>query len=195
VFEKWIIPYLIKKIKKEHILVSEFSDTELEMIDESFANFNSNQDIINHLLTGQTVAPDAQGQLIENYKKHIKKQGKKRFIEVPEDYFKDIEAKITVITTGEQKNKAVILQSLSEIMKTVIQSFNPQTGQFGVLEDPTLSKIFNQIVELSGSGISPISIGKGAMPTQAAPVAEPVSTPDSGTPSPMNVSTPLTTNS
>lgn len=169
IFNKWVIPYLIKKLYKEHILVSEFSETELEMIDESFANFNSNDAIIEETILGNIVEPNEQGMLIDHYKKHIKKSGKKRFLEIPEGYFDGIEAKVTVLTTGEQKNKAVILQSLSEIMKTVIASFNPQTGEFGVLKDPTLSKVFNQILELSNAGVSPVSIGKGATPTATAP--------------------------
>ncbi len=169
IFEKWVIPHLIKEIKKEHILVSEFSDDELEMIDESFAIYNSNADIMAELGKGNIVSPMQQQDMIQGYKKHIKKQGKKRFIEVPDNYFDDIECKVTVLVTGEQKNKAVILQSLSELMKTVIGSFNPATGQFGALQDPTLSKIFNQIVELSGSGISPVSIGK----TKPMPVPNP----------------------
>lgn len=176
VFENWVIPFLVDKIKKEHILVSEFSDSELEMIDESFSNFNSNNDIVEEVISGGIVSPLQQQDIISGYKQHIKKQGKKRFIEVPKNYFNDIDRKVTVLTTGEQKNKAVILQSLSEIMNTVIKSFNPQTGQFGVLQDPTLSKIFNQILEISGSGISPVSIGKGGSPTQA---------PQSATPTPI----------
>lgn len=193
IFNKWVIPYLVKKIKKEHILVSEFSDTELDAIDESFAHFNSNKDIIKEALKGNIVSPMQQQGMIDGYKKHIKKLDKKRFLEVPDYYFKDIEAKVTVLTTGEQKNKAVILQSLSELIKTVIQSFNPTTGQFGVLQDPTLSKIFNQILELSGSGISPISIGKGTMPTQQTPQAPqtPSAPPTAPIPSPL-ASTPLT---
>ncbi len=177
IFDKWVIPHLIKKIKKEHILVSEFSDTELDVIDESFAAKGANDVMKEQLLNGEVPTAEGQQQVFSSYMKHIKKSGKKRFIEVPEGYFDDIEAKITVLTTGEQKNKAVILQSLSEILKTVIQSFNPTTGQFGVLQDPTLSRIFNEIVELSGTGISPVSLGKGAMPTKQVPQAP--------TPSPM----------
>lgn len=195
IFDKWVIPYLIKKIKKEHILVSEFSDDELEMIDESFAIFNANEDMRPDILNAVPVSQEQQAGLIEGYKKHIKKQGKKRFLEVPEDYFSDIEAKVTVITTGEQKNKAVILQSLSEIIKTVIASFNPTTGQFGVLQDPTLSKIFNQIVELSGAGISPVSLGKGTMPTKQVPQAPSVPQGAGTVPSPVPapaLSAPLT---
>lgn len=193
IFDKWVIPYLIKKIKKEHILVSEYTDDELELIDESFAVYQTNQDLKEKMFNLQPVSQEMQQGLTDSYKKHIKKSGKKRFMEVPDGYFTDIECKVTVITTGEQKNKAVILQSLSEIMKTVISSFNPTTGQFGALQDPTLSKIFNQIVELSGAGISPVSLGKGALPTKA-PAAQ-GGQPTAPQPSPIQMqSQPLTTN-
>lgn len=195
-FDKWVIPQLIKRIKKEHILVSDFTEEELENIDESFAFKHSNSELIKRVLAGGT--PDALEQegLIDGYKAHIKKSGKVRFIEVPEDYFKDIETKVTVITTGEQKNKAVTLTSLSNLMETVIKSFNPATGKFGVLEDPTLSKIFNEIMELANAGVSPMSVGKGNKP-QATPTTSsqtPQSTPavPTGTAAPQP-STPLTT--
>jgi hypothetical protein len=182
IFDKWVIPYLIKKIKKEHILVSEFTDDELEMIDDSFSALNANKDLIKATLASLKAGtapptPDDQMQLMDSYKQHIKKQGKKRFIEVPEDFFSDIECKVTVITTGEQKNKAVILQSISELMKTAIASFNPNTGEFGVLADPFLSKLFREAVELAGTGVSPISLGmgKGAAPTKAPPTPAPQS--------------------
>jgi hypothetical protein len=171
IFDKWVIPYLIKKIRKEHILVSEFTDVELEVIDESFANYNVNQAVKEQLLTGGVVDPADQEALTEQYKTHIKKNGKKRFLEIPEDYFSDIECKVTVVTTGEQKNKAVILQSLNEIMGTVIKSYNPNTGEFGVFTNPELSRIFKDIVELAGAGLSPVSFGKMGAKQQAAPTA------------------------
>ena len=187
IFEKWVIPHLIKKIKKEHILVSEFTDEELEVIDESFANKYVNKDIKAMMGAGKMVDPLQQQEMTEGYKKHIKKLGKKRFIKVPDNYFDDIDAKVTVITTGEQKNKAVILSSLSQLMRDVIASFNPTTGEFGVLADPVLSKIFNQILELSATGISPVSLGKGAQPTKQ--VAQAPTSP--ATPSPVKASAPL----
>lgn len=166
VFDKWVLPYLMKKISKEHILVSEFSDQELELIDESFAITNNNEDIINKTIVAiandeplPTQEDNLAGQ--EMWRQNIKKLGKKRYLEVPKDYFKDVKAKLTVNVTGEQKNKAVILQSLSAIMQNVVQSYNPQTGTFGVLEDPTLSKIFNQMLEMAQVGVSPIALGAG----------------------------------
>lgn len=193
IFNNWIIPFLIKKIKKEHVLVSEFSDQELETIDESFANENTNSDMIKEVLKGNFDAATQENQqaLTDGYKKHVKKLGKKRYLQVPDNYFDDIECKVTVITTGEQKNKSLILQGLSELMRDAIQSFNPQTGQFGVLTDPTLSKMFNERLELLNTGITPADIGKGTLPTdpmsqQQPQVAAPI-------PSPMQQSAPLQT--
>jgi len=60
IFDKWVIPHLVKKIKKEHILVSEFTDQELEIIDEAFSNKNANEEIVDQalkFLDGQAPAP------------------------------------------------------------------------------------------------------------------------------------------
>lgn len=180
IFTKWVIPYLIKKIKKEHILVSEFSETELEMIDESFANTNSNNDIKNMVLNeGVYPTQQDQAQMISGYKGAISKLGKKRFINVPDNFFDKIECKVTVITTGEQKNKGVILESLKGLMATYAQSLNPATGKYEVAENPVLAKMFNEAVELAGSGVSPISLGIGAgtKQTAQAPAPSPVQMP------------------
>jgi len=196
-FTNWIIPYLIKKIKKEHILVSDFTEEELDTIDESFANLNTNKDLVKEVFNvvgGQsdpnTDLQGLQAKLTDGYRKDIKKLGKKRYLEIPEDYFTDIETKITVITTGEQKNKSLILQGLSDLMRDVIASFNPTTGQFGVIEDPTLSKLFNQRLELLNTGITPADIGKGALPTKQVPQA-PTSPVASGMPMTPAMSTPM----
>lgn len=187
IFENWVIPYLIKKLKKPHTLVSsDFTDVELEKIDESIANATVNQSLVSMVLNDEEISPDLQQTMTTGAKDSLKKQGKKRYIEIPEKYFDDIEAKVTVVTTGEQKNKAVILQSLSTILQTVQASFNPTNGTFGVLEDPTLKKIFDEIVELSGTGISPVSLGK----TKA---AAGVTSPTSATPAPTQQSQPLAT--
>lgn len=180
VFNKWVIPYLVKKLKKPHTLASaDFSDEELTMIDESIAIIKSNKVIFESAFsdTDEVPTPEDQAMLTDGLKGKLQKQGKKRYVDIPEKYFDDIETKVTVITTGEQKNKTVILQSLSEVLKTVQGSYNPNTGTFGILEDPTLSKIFAEIVELSGTGISPVSLGLGRMKSTATPTAAPAQMP------------------
>lgn len=158
IFEDWVIPFLIRRLKKGNTLVSDYSQDELKVIDDSFIAFEVNQKVKELVLEGKIVTQDDYDQAIEGYRSLL--SGSRRYIEYPDGYFDDINAKVTVVVTNEQRNKAATLTSLSEILKTVISSFNPQTGKFGVLEDPVLSKILSQIVELSGA-ISPVALGIG----------------------------------
>lgn len=158
-FEQWIIPYLVKKLYADHILATDFTQEELDYIDNTFATWSVNQKLIDAVLDGKIVTAQEYQDAITTFKAGMK--GKRRFLQIPTGFFKDIEAKVTVLTTGEQKNKAAILQSLSTILGEVMQSYQPQTGKFAVLEDPTMARIFGTILELSGAGISPVSLGIG----------------------------------
>jgi len=181
-FTKWIIPHLIKKLYKKHILVSEFSQDELEVIDTAFVKY-TNKVIIDQVLamptdgTGEFPTQETVDKTMNKFKSKLKGSGNKRYIEIPEGYFDDIHAKVTILSTNEQRNKAVMLQSLSSVLQTVIGSYDPNTQRFAVLEDPKLSRVFSQILELSGiPGLSPASLGIGGEtskePTQALPTPE-----------------------
>lgn len=173
-FDKWIIPYLIKKLKKKHILATDFDEDELAMIDNDFAVSRANDKVKEALLQGHYVTPEEYQAIIQSEKL----LGVKRYLQMPDNYFDDIEAKITVDPTGEMRNKQAVLQSLSTIMGDVVKSFNPNTGTFGVFDDPRLAKIFNTIVELSGAGISPASLGSMNKPSSAmAPNVQPQPSP------------------
>lgn len=174
-WEKWVIPHLIKQLYASHLLATDFTDEELDVIDTTFARWNVNQKVMDAIMSGKIVDADQYKTAIDTFKAQMK--GKRRFLEIPEGFFDDVEAKVTVMTTGEQKNKAAILQSLSTILSTVMESYNQQTGKFAVLEDPIMARIFGTILELSGAGISPISLGIGGnsaqTPQGVAPVGQP----------------------
>lgn len=163
IFYDWVIPHLIKKLKKEHVLVTDFSRKELEMIDKDFAITSGKTHAKNQLLKGQLPTQEGIDQASEDAYAHLGQTGETRFLKVPDNHFDDIEAKISVITTGEQRNKAAILGSLSTILQTVQNSFNPQTGGFAILENETTADLFGQLVEVAGAGVSPVSLigGKG----------------------------------
>jgi hypothetical protein len=55
-------------------------------------------------------------------------------------------------------------------MRTVVSTYNPNTGEFGALTDPTLSRLFNQMVEMAGTGISPLALGIGKGKSMGAPM-------------------------
>jgi hypothetical protein len=158
IYTRWVIPYLIKKLKKQHILTADFTTEELQMIDESFAIHNANQDTINHAINhGVVPSPDAYQALIQGHKNRL--SGAKRTIDFPKGYFDGIDAKVTVITSNDQQNKMALLQSFNQILQTVQQSFNQQTGQYMILQNPIMARIFGRMIELSGIGLSPISLG------------------------------------
>lgn len=178
VFNDWVIPYLIKKFNKQHILRAEFSADELQAIDESYANYISNEEVIKIIEGGKPVYAEDFANMVQASKEFLRLGKQHRYLDIPKGYYKGFKAKVTVITTGEQRNKAVILETLNNLLLTVAKA--PQ-----VMQDPKLASIFSRILEVSGSGISPISLGIGqtqgsqsTMPTGAVPEQE-------GQPSPM----------
>lgn len=151
-FTDWVLPYLIKKINKAHILRAEFSADELKAIDDSFANDKANKEVMDLILSGKPVYAEDYTKIVEGYKEELMTTGTHRFLDIPKNYFKGFEAKVTISTTGEQRNKAIILETLNNLLMTIAKA--PQ-----ILQDPKLGMIFGKILDISGSGISPIAFG------------------------------------
>lgn len=170
-YQKWVLDYLIKRLETAHILTADFTSDELKMIDESFAIHNANQDVINHAINhGVVASPDAYQGLITGHKNRL--SGAKRTIDFPEGYFDGIDAKITVVTSNTQQEKTAILTSLNSILTTIQSSYNPQTGQYAILQNPVLARIFGRIIEIAGIGVSPISLGIDPLQDAPAPVVQ-----------------------
>ena len=75
-----------------------------------------------------------------------------------------LEGNVDVITTGEQRNKSVMLETLFNVFQIIAK--NP-----AILQDPTLARIFNQMVEMAG--VSPVFFQRAARP--ACPPLPPLS--------------------
>lgn len=163
IFMDWILPYLGKRINTTHILAHEFSMDELREIDKSFATDYANATALNLILSGQIVTSDDYAQFMQIGDDHIKKTKTSRFLQVPKDYYKKMKANITINVTGEQKNKSAVLESLNTLAVTYM---NFAKSGISLADDPFLTQIFARLVELSGSGISPIAF-MGAVQEQA----------------------------
>jgi len=171
ILNDWIFPELKKRIMKQHYLVSEFGEDELKVIDEAINIKNQRQMMKEALLAGNLPTEGDVAGMGAEVSKSLSTFGSKREIDIPEKFL-DIKGKISANITGELKNKSAVLQSLDSVLKTVVSSFNPNTGQYAVLEDPTLSKIFGSIVEMSGIPISSSMMKSSAVtasPTQPTP--------------------------
>lgn len=181
VLNDWILPYLKKRIMKKHYLVSEFSEEEIAMIDTAIQKANHIDISKKILLTGQVVTPQDEANIKTNVDLALQKIGKKREIEVPEGFL-DVEGKITANITGELKNKQAVLASLAQIGKDIAATFNPQTGQFGAMQDPFLRKLYGSIINLAGTpmtsaDLKPSNTSPSPQPDMSSiqPVQSPVS--------------------
>lgn len=151
VVNQWIMPNLIKKLNRKHILSSEFTVEELEQIDNAYVTRKANQKAIEAVLNDKIVDPETYNEYVDGFRQQLKTLGKQRFLDIPEDYYKDFEGYATVLITNEKKNKGAMMESLSNILMQVAQA--PQ-----ILQDKNLRHIFSQIVELSGADISPVDL-------------------------------------
>jgi hypothetical protein len=170
ILNDWILPYLKKRIMKPHYLVSEFSAEELELIDKDIKTKTSNQMIKDKFLQG-TVPTEEDRMMTEmGVEQGLKQFGSKREIDISDGYL-DIDGKITANITGELKNKAVILQSMAQIGKDIMATYNPNTNTYAAMEDPFLRELYRNIVELSGM---PIMSGKlqASQGAQTSPVQQ-----------------------
>jgi hypothetical protein len=154
IFEDWIMPHLATKLNKEHILSYNFSPEELKEIDNKFSAKQANQKAIEMILSGKIPTQEEYDNWLEVADTFIKQTKGQRFIDIPKDFYKNLKAKVTVNITGEQRNKAATLESLNNIL--TVYASNPNLSQ-----DPVASQLLTRIIELSGAGISPISITSG----------------------------------
>jgi hypothetical protein len=155
IFEDWIMPYLASRLNRKHILAYDFSPEELKEIDKRFTAKNANKKAIQFIIEGKDFDQEEYDRWIENYDEFIKATKSQRTIDIPKDFYRNLKAKVTVNITGEQRNKAATLESLNNILITYASNPNLST-------DPVASQLLTKIIELSGAGISPVSI-TGAM--------------------------------
>lgn len=152
ILNEWILPVVKKRITKEHYLVSEFDDAELAIIDRSMSEYVAMEGIREAIRQGRVPTLE-EYTATKDFVMNNSPKGNKRELKIPEGYL-DVDGQLSANITGEMKNKAVMLQSLDAILNRIISTFDPNTGKYAALEDPVLSKIFGQIIEMSGVPIS-----------------------------------------
>lgn len=151
ILNDWVLPFLADQLTKEHILASEFSPEELKEIDHNFATYNANEEAKKRILADEIVYPEDYASFMQSTKDSMAKNKAHRFLDIPKNYYKDLDAKVYVNTTDEQKDRADVLEKITNIM--MIYAKNP-----GALQDPVLSLLFKEAVEVSGIGISSVQL-------------------------------------
>lgn len=158
IYEDWLLPHLAKKINKEHILSSEYSPQELKAINKAFATFTANKKYTEKILQGETVTQEDYNAYLENLDANLIVSP---FLKVPAGYFTDFKPSISIITTGEQQNKSVQMESIYSIIQLL--SANP-----AMLDDPRLSQLTTRLIEVADIGISAASLMESIQQNQPA---------------------------
>lgn len=154
-FNDWIMPYLVKKINKEHILSSDYTADELKKLDANYAKNMALDAAKEVILSGKLYTQEEYEAAITGYAEFISQTKERRFLDIPKNYYKDFKPRITFVTTGEQKNKMAALETLSNLLTVYL------TNPDAVKADPVASQLFAKIIEISGAGISPMTLGLG----------------------------------
>ena len=157
VFTDWILPDLRKKLNRQHTLIKDFGTEDLEMIDRNFTRYMRDKRVKEDVLNGRMSirkAMERSAIRADMDKKGLSELGNRRELEIPKGFFTGVGATVQLITTGEQKNKTATMETLSSILESI-------SGRPGMLQDPTVRKVFNRIIELSGA-MSPLELESDA---------------------------------
>lgn len=157
IFNDWVLPFQAEQLTTEHILASDFTPEELKEIDRNFATYQANEAAAKFILTPgdprnpKNITQEQYDAYLQLNKEMMQKNKAHRFLQIPKNYYKNLKAKVYVLTTGEQKDKAQVMESIANIM--MIYAKNPQA-----LQDPVLSLLFKEAVQMSGIGISSVQL-------------------------------------
>lgn len=164
IYRDWIIPYIAREVSKGQEFLATLDLDELQAVTESLLICEANKFIKERILNGELI-DDAE---LSAYKENVKQQflsgGNKKFIKILEGEFKGTNLEVEVNIAGKQKDLSGRVDKLVNIFRQLVA--NP-----GVLDDPRLAKVFNDILE--ASGLSPINFGAiNYKPPQTTPMLQ-----------------------
>lgn len=174
IYKDWVIPYLIKEIKRQDTIVAELTPDEMLQIDEDYTNFVVNDAIISNLLDGKydhlsppvrlTVLQQEQEALRAVSLRKLRRNKNRREFSFPEGYWdKDVVFHLDVEISNEQKQKQAFLETRSSILTLYLQNRGL------IASDPSARKIFEGLVEAAGMSSVDFTFASTQQPEQQAP--------------------------
>lgn len=167
IFLEWVLPFLVKQLKQDKELTATLGDEELEIVSDAVAHQEADKFAKEKILAGDTVTAeekDAVFAAVKDMSMKLRRRSFDRFDKLFKDWFGTVD----VITTGEQKNKAAMLETMNNVIAFVMKMQMPD-GRNLALEDGPMRRLFLQLMEMAG--VSPVLLGGAQAP---APVQPPV---------------------
>ena len=179
IYRDWVLPFLVKQMQSAKDIVADLDPDELQMVSKAAAEHEALQFAKKQALTGSGALvheQDIEAIKAATHSMHMKssRKGINKF----SGMFDNWAGTIDVDTTGEQRDKKDMLSTLFQLFGAV--AANPQ-----LLQDQTMARLFNEIVETAG--VSPTLQTSGEQPEQG---AQPAPTPSGQTAAPAQPAAP-----
>jgi len=164
IYRKWIIPHLAKKIAEGETFLADLDQNEMQAIIENVVTNEANKEIKERILSGELITEEEVLTLKEKIRMNFAKGGKRRFLKIMKDEFKDAPISVMINIVGKQKYLPQMVDKLVNVFRQIIST--PQ-----ILDDPRMAKTLNEILEYSG--LSPIDFYQPikAKPTNQTPAS------------------------
>jgi hypothetical protein len=163
----WVMPFLIKRINKEHKLTASYSKKELEQLDRAIREFHSNNVARESILSGQMFTGDDKLAVEDAVQQQLDRKGNERTLHIPKGYLtlERVKEKVRFDITDEMSDDQRRLNAIA----TALGQLPPG--------DTQRSALVQEMMEMSG-------LSSASFPVNAvAPSPQPVK---SGTPTRVN---------
>lgn len=174
VYPDWVIPKMLKAVSAGEEFLSSLSLEEMNEVVDQIVACQFNETIIAKVLKGEMVFPEDAEQLLDTYKKQFFKSNRK-FITILEGELKGLPLEVEVNITGEQRDKILMAEKVSQIWSQASQILMVAPNFFS--DHPEMADLFNQVIE--SSGLSALNFG---MKGHIKPVPTPQLTPQPNAP-------------
>lgn len=138
IIEEWVLPQLTKKLRKEHVLVTQLPGEKLNLIDDLMIAAKLEKELKKYIKRNGT--PPTREQLEKEQQRLVEffsQTGNTRYLEIPQGYYDGIKSSISIITTGEQKDKAAVNDRVLGMLEIAAQ-----TGRQDLV-DALMKKLLN----------------------------------------------------
>jgi hypothetical protein len=155
-FHDWFLPDIATDVTADHEFLSSLDLDELQTVADNVVTQESNNYAKEMVLRGEDYDP----QKVQAYGQQVRSEfmkSSKKFIQILKTDLKGVPLSVQVNIAGKEKDLSGLTDKLVNVFRQIIAA--P-----GILDDPRMAKIFNQILE--SSGLSPIDFYQKPAPQQ-----------------------------
>lgn len=112
-----VIPQIEKELNKEHVLRLTGSVEELAKLRNQYAKVWARNEAISRMLNGNIITDMEMQDMMSDMMQKLQETGDKLWIDVPRDFFKNLDFEVDIVITGENKNIFANVQNAQAVLQ------------------------------------------------------------------------------